>query len=141
MDDYESGWELHVSSTSNSIHFDCKIFELEVIHGCSAVVHTQNSSEGLILSVNNSINNDTLTPHSLEVKVQNEMELYFYAVFPLTSKGIIGSNPMKGSIRVNNGKYYIMHACMIIIIQGEPECSMTLKYSVGSYDFIKARPT
>ena len=103
IDNSESGLELHVSLTSHSIHFDCKIFKPETIHGCSVVVHAQSSFQGLILTVNNSANNDTV--HSLEVKVQDETELYYYAVLPVTSKGIIGSSVIKGSIRVNNGKY------------------------------------
>ena len=106
MDDSESGLELQVSSpTSNSIQFDCKSFKPEVIRGCSAVVHVHNNFQNLILSVNNSVTNDVT--HSLKVQLQNnESEFYYYAVFPVTSKGIIGSNAVKGKIRFNdNGKY------------------------------------
>lgn len=102
IDNSESGLELHVSPTSHSIHFDCKISKPETIRGCSVIVHAQSSFQGLILTVNNLANNDTA--HSLEVKVQNVTELYYYAVFPITSEGITGSNAIKGSIvlRVSN---------------------------------------
>ena len=109
IDDSESDWKLEQISrnrTTHSIRFDCKIFNPKVINGCSVIVHSHNSSQGLVLTVNNSINNDEL--QSLEVKVQNESELYYYAVFPVTSKGIIGSNAKKGRLRlsdnINDGK-------------------------------------
>ena len=111
MDDSMSGWKLSYTRTSHSIHFECKIFTPN-ISGCSAVVHAaQNSSRELILSVNTSVEsvNDNVTVvHNLEVKIQNETESYYFAVFPVTSKGIIGSNARKGqSIPPNIGKTHV----------------------------------
>ena len=107
IDDSESEWKLvNISrnQTTHSIRFDCKIFKPNVVYGFSVIVHSHSSSQGVVLTVSNSISNDEL--HSLEVKVQNESELYYYAIFPITSKGIIGSNAKKGSIPVDidNGK-------------------------------------
>ena len=60
--------------------------------------------------VNSSNNSGYGTKVHLEVEIQNNSKgnLYHYAVFPITSKGIIDSRAMKGSVLVN-GKNQIQH--------------------------------
>ena len=104
----ESDWGLvNVSSTSHSIKIVCKILtEPEAINGCSAIVHDQLSiPQEFILAVNNSDNGGLKHTLEFEVEVQNRGNLYNYVVFPITSKGIIGSRAVKGIIHINNGKH------------------------------------
>ena len=101
----ESGWNLsHVSSTPTSIHFVCEILKPETITGCTVVVHNQSHPQDLILTVTSSDNGGTM--HFMEVETHNKGELYYYAVFPITRKGIIGSIAIKGSIHINGKGIY-----------------------------------